>query len=420
MSASTEIDLTDLESDDEELTQLLSPESAPAEPADVVDLTADSDDEKKEPDEPAQSRRSQRARAWCFTDFVLDNLALWQAAYEAGKVRYCVIGKETAPETGRLHLQGYAYFSAARSLNGLKAKFGRATHFEIARGTAQENRVYCSKGGDFTELGSMPEQGARTDLRELAEWIKADAPTLDEVMERAPTTYCQARNGIRDLVEMAQRKKSQQVRTDMKVYLFSGPTATGKTYKALELAREHCEMPFMMNASGLQWWCGYMGQKAIILDEYANNKRCHEMLKYFDGYPLRLEVKGSSAWAQWDRVYITTNLRATEIHSEAATHHRCAFWRRITEFRDFGYGPTNVRPSFPDQVAIGTHQYVDVAGWMAGVPREPRSDEFIYYQSPPRMVPRFGGPPPLERANCEVQLEVTDDDDLVRKLEFDT
>jgi len=44
----------------------------------------------------------------------------------------------------------------------------------VANGTAQENRTYCSKDGNFEEFGDINcERGKRTDLQKLIEWSDA-------------------------------------------------------------------------------------------------------------------------------------------------------------------------------------------------------------------------------------------------------
>ena len=101
--------------------------------------------------------------------------------------RYCCFQLEIAPTTGNRHCQGYIYLNLARRLPFLKrfiGGFGLHTghgaelqpHIERSRGTPQQNREYCSKTdtaveGSFREMGSLPRQGQRSDLTELAEAI---------------------------------------------------------------------------------------------------------------------------------------------------------------------------------------------------------------------------------------------------------
>ena len=56
---------------------------------------------------------------------------------------------------GYSHLQGFIVFKNARTLASLKKLDARA-HWEVCRGTPEQNRTYCSKGGDFEERGVKP------------------------------------------------------------------------------------------------------------------------------------------------------------------------------------------------------------------------------------------------------------------------
>lgn len=48
-------------------------------------------------------------------------------------------------------------------------------YLALAKGSAAQNRVYCSKGGDFVELGEIPRQGKRNDIVAFRDSIRARA-----------------------------------------------------------------------------------------------------------------------------------------------------------------------------------------------------------------------------------------------------
>lgn len=96
-----------------------------------------------------------RSRNWCFTlnnytDEDIDKLV--NSSY-----KYLIIGKEVAPTTNTPHLQGFIIFPNARRLSTLKADYNKTTHWEIARGTPEQNIEYCSKSGNFQEHGTKPD-----------------------------------------------------------------------------------------------------------------------------------------------------------------------------------------------------------------------------------------------------------------------
>ena len=100
-------------------------------------------------------------------------------ALAAAGIRYLVFGKETAPTTGCVHIQGYVYFTNARSMAGVKRILSSRLHLEKSKGSPQQNREYCQKDGEWKEAGSIPQQGARTDLQAVQSLLDGGATMLD-------------------------------------------------------------------------------------------------------------------------------------------------------------------------------------------------------------------------------------------------
>lgn len=105
-----------------------------------------------------------KSRAWCFTTFAaavepssLDTY--WELLKTEPTCRYLVAGRELCPTTGRPHIQGYVYFKDAKSLSSvrtvIKGNLIRSSdNPELKR--PEQNRVYCTKAGDFHERGDLP------------------------------------------------------------------------------------------------------------------------------------------------------------------------------------------------------------------------------------------------------------------------
>lgn len=93
--------------------------------------------------------RISRAKRWTFT---FNNAGIGEQAtmtqfFDQKKWRY-IVGREVAPETGTPHLQGYFEAPSAVAFDYLKKNF-ETVHFEAARGSAESNRIYCSKDGVY-------------------------------------------------------------------------------------------------------------------------------------------------------------------------------------------------------------------------------------------------------------------------------
>lgn len=91
--------------------------------------------------------------------------------------KYIVVGKEIGAN-GTPHLQGYMQlYKRARPSVKLWKKlsdlFEKRPHREAAKGTSAQNFAYCSKDGDYFEVGEPRKSGTRTDLRAFTDALLA-------------------------------------------------------------------------------------------------------------------------------------------------------------------------------------------------------------------------------------------------------
>lgn len=107
---------------------------------------------------------------------------------------YLIWEKEVAPSTGTCHIQGYIRLVRKQSMSTTKLLLTDRAHLERAKGTEEENRVYCSKereGNDWAEEGTFQadegKQGRRTDLDAVSGSVMSGACNnffLNEVSDR--------------------------------------------------------------------------------------------------------------------------------------------------------------------------------------------------------------------------------------------
>lgn len=144
---------------------------------------------------PVAARRAARSRAFCFTwqnptDEVEARLLVISQRQE---VEYLIYGREIAPTTGTPHLQGYVVYRHRMSVLLARTQFEPA-HIEVARGSALQNREYCSKEGDFIELGDIPAdvgQGRRTDIERYIDYLRQHDgyPSEPDIMLAFPSLW---------------------------------------------------------------------------------------------------------------------------------------------------------------------------------------------------------------------------------------
>ena len=264
-----------------------------------------------------------KSRDYCFT--VNNYTPEDETRIQAVECKYLVYGREIAPGTGTPHLQGYIYFSTQRHLTALKKKVHPTAHFEPAKGSAQQNRAYCTKDGNFFEKGEIPQaQGSRTDFVVMREAVAAGA-AMEDLLPIA-TSY-QSLRGAELLLKYQKPTKDRDVR----VSWYWGPTGTGKTRSAFE------ECPdAWISGKNLNWFQAYTGQKAVIFDDFRGDFcEFHTLLRYLDRYPVNIENKGGSTWLRATRIIITSAYHPEHVYRNRTTEDIQQLMRRIHEVRYF-------------------------------------------------------------------------------------
>lgn len=264
-------------------------------------------------------------------------VAHWWARHEETDLEYLVAQVEKAPNTGKVHLQGYIALSKRTTLAAVKKIYSGTAHWEVARGTSKENKDYCTKtesrlAGPW-EFGVMPAgTGSRTDLKEIFSQVKAEKTNL-EILEASEGIAAKFEKHINFIRFTVNESKSDRQLTGVRVIVLYGKTGVGKTYSAVHY--------FGMNDYHLQecpsskdarfWFDGYQGQRCLILDDFSGDFcQYRYLLRVLDKYKLKVEIKGSFAWALWTTVVITTNVHPSAWYPNQDT---TPLQRRITEIR---------------------------------------------------------------------------------------
>lgn len=273
------------------------------------------------------------ARTWCFTI----NDAAEQGQFSvvmnfptpslefSKTVRYVVWQFEIAPGTARRHIQGYAEFHKTVGLKLIKTLFNcPSMHLEKRQATAEQARRYCMKeetrdtrpnSGPFEWGVWNKEQGKRNDLLMVAQDLKANG--VLHVAENNPTHYIRYFKGIHQLDFMNRMRKAKSEMRSNTTLVAYGPPGTGKTYLGFELAKKLGVECFVLNPPGSKgqsiWFDGYQGEKMLIIDEMNGSwMNWQFLLRILDRYPLQVQIKGGSVWAEWTYVIMTSNASWTD------------------------------------------------------------------------------------------------------------
>lgn len=157
------------------------------------------------------------SRNYCFTVFFEGSEELSEeecAFYWAANLselfcdsifRYVIVNVEVAPQTGRIHWQGYMELSRPARYSAIKATVPLLAdaHFEMRMGTAAEAIQYCSKtetrhadaAAPFVYGQPCPGQGFRSDLESLTEAV-VSGKTTRQIAEELPGMYMRYHAGI--------------------------------------------------------------------------------------------------------------------------------------------------------------------------------------------------------------------------------
>lgn len=227
-------------------------------------------------------------------------------------VKYLVYQIEKAPTTGKLHCQGLICFKSGRKMNFVKKTLGNDPHVEICKALGKAIE-YCKKEesrilGPWEHGDAPKEKGEKKGMSELYEDIKT-GKRASVMLEEDP---CIARHdrAIKFMKFIVSESTSDRQFTGVTVYVFWGATGLGKTFAAVNTMCTDSDYYILEPPSDGQplWFDGYEGQKILIMDDFSSKFCNAEMLKrLLDKYKMKVPIKGGFAWANWNKVIITSN-----------------------------------------------------------------------------------------------------------------
>lgn len=239
---------------------------------------------------------------------------------------YIIFGEEIAPTTGTKHLQGYFEMEEGKTINSLIKKYlPKGIHLEQAKGNAEQNKTYCSKGSNIFEKGTAKKQGKRTDLENLADEIKNGRP-VDNICIEKPALYHQYGRTLHRLEDIYLREKFRTWMTTCDWYY--GPTGIGKSHKAFEnFDPKKCYV--WKDDNG--WQDGYTGQETLIINEFRGEITYKKLLEMIDKYPCELKRRGREPVPFLAKhIIITSALHPRDVyHNLSAQDSMEQFYRRV-------------------------------------------------------------------------------------------
>nr|WPR18707.1 MAG: replication polyprotein [Chemarfal virus 194] len=236
-------------------------------------------------------------------------------------VGYIVGQLERGAETGFLHWQLMVYFSKRVELRGVKNTFGDACHAELTRSSAAKE--YCTKddetfvSGTRFELGELPVNRASS-----KDWDGIRKFAVDGNFDGIPSdVYIRCYAAIRRI--RADNAKPEAV--VRKVNCFWGDTGTGKSKRAWEEAG----LGAYPKGPSTKFWDGYQGHDHVVIDEFTGQIAIEHLLRWFDRYPVLVEIKGSAMVLKAKEIWITSNVDPNLWYPDAPAEQVRALLRRL-------------------------------------------------------------------------------------------
>lgn len=237
---------------------------------------------------------------------------------------YTVVGEEVCPDTGKTHWHQFIYFKNPRHFNGIKKLTSDKSHIEPMYGLISQAVEYCKKDGKIVyETGTQPNDNGRKNIKKIVE----DSKSLTEIMEKDPETYCQYRNGLKDLMTTKNRK-NRFIKAPIVTWIY-GSTGRGKTERA-----------FKSGATPVEYNNGYFSDwgdaKIICIEELRGEIPYKALLKILDRYHNYYEVniKNGQKLVDLDEIWITSPVRPEKLYTNQVNKEDSIdqLLRRITTF----------------------------------------------------------------------------------------
>lgn len=307
------------------------------------------------------------AKNWCFTlhydgVYESDGTPRPTEAEAVGMVEelqeianYVVFGFEECPTTKVKHLQGYVQLPTKMRRNQL-AKIMPRTHLLVAKGSDEDNFVYCTKGGKFTEFGERRDttggrQGAE---KERERWsIARKAAMINDLTLVDDQLFVMHYSALKAISKdhMAMPPDASDV-TGLWIW---GPPGVGKSRKA------RADFPGAYKKLCNKWWDGYNPavHENVIMDDMD---LVHSVLGYHlkiwcDRYAFVAEVKGGALAVRPKTFVVTSNYSIEQIfgHDEEcakAIRRRCKVVHMDEPFRQLTNPPQAGLPYVAEGMSV--------------------------------------------------------------------
>lgn len=223
-------------------------------------------------------------------------------------------------ETGYLHWQIICSFGKTVRLSHVKKVFGDGVHAELTRSDAAEDYVWkdeTSVAGTRFELGSKPLKRACP-----KDWDAILSSAKSGCFDDIPSdVYIRSYSALKKI----RADSLEPAAIERKIRVFWGRTGSGKSKRAWEEAG----LEAYPKDPRSKFWDGYREHSNVVIDEFRGGIDISHILRWFDRYPVIIEVKGSSTVLKAVNIWITSNIHPREWYPTLDAETKAALERRL-------------------------------------------------------------------------------------------
>lgn len=240
--------------------------------------------------------------------------------FKPESVQYIRGQLETGNTTNYLHWQLLVVFSKKHRLSAVKKIFGDSAHCELSRSSAADTYVWKD---DTAVPNTRFELGERKLKRnDVRDWDKIRQSARSGDLESVPAdVYVRCYNQLKRIAV----DHLQPIGVEREVVVLWGRTGTGKSRRAWEEAG----LQAYPKDPRSKFWDGYRGQEHVVIDEFRGGIDIAHLLRWFDRYPVIVEIKGSSVVLSAKKIWITSNISPEAWYPECDQETIAALRRRI-------------------------------------------------------------------------------------------
>lgn len=203
---------------------------------------------------------------------------------------------------GFIHWQVLVVFQRSVRLNAVRNVFG-PFHAELTRSSSSSDYVWKEDtriAGTQFEIGKLPhKRNCKRDWDVI--WEQAKSGDINAIDKSVLVPHY---NSIKRIMQDHLTPCAIQ----REVFLYWGATGLGKS----KLAWEEAGFDAYPKDPRTKFWDGYQGHEVVVIDEFRGAIDISHLLRWFDRYPVIVEIKGSSIVLKANKIFITSNLYIDE------------------------------------------------------------------------------------------------------------